>query len=375
MDESPAALRTPGYRGRPRDHRKRTAKDAHELCRHVRMPSHPSCVRARLGCRVGGVYRTMTLTAREPSTAPTTPWGTTPAGVEGERHDHIWALLDGTKSHAPPGGLTINAEGQLACHLCGLWYAHLGSHLRSHGWTAARYRDAVGLARHVALCGENLSHDIADRQHGRWTTDPTLREHLQAGQSMAQSGELSRRASASRRERKADMLAPEHPVTDLSRQLAEGRQAMRRRRDARLLDVIAAAGAVDLHGLLRDAYAAGGSLDSLSRLTGLGRQRVRDELDAAGVAVRTPGSNVPENKRRRSQSIDAAVAHLVGTDDLRQWLVDQVAIGRTARSLAEQTGRSVVWVRARLRGTTTSAPVQSADVPADSQPAPSVSWR
>lgn len=273
-------------------------------------------------------------------------------------HEHMWELRDGTMSHAPPGRLTLNSDGKLACHLCGRWFTHLGSHLRVHGWTVARYRQAVGLARHVALCSVEMSYEIAVRQHRRWASEPALREQLEAGQDLAHSGELSRRASASRLDRRRDVRTPDYLVADRRRRLAQGREAVKIHRDARLLEVVAAAGAVDLHALLRDAYAAGGSLDSLSRLTGLGRQRVRAELEAAGVTVRLPGSNVAESKHRRAQSIDDEVAHLLGVEDIRQWLLDQVAIGVTPRALAARTGRSVVWVRARLRGSTTSLAIR-----------------
>ncbi len=40
----------------------------------------------------------------------------------------------------------MTRDGRIACHLCGRWFEHLGPHLRAPGWTAARYRAAVGIA-------------------------------------------------------------------------------------------------------------------------------------------------------------------------------------------------------------------------------------
>lgn len=58
-----------------------------------------------------------------------------------QRHGHLWHLSDGTGLHAPPAALVIDPETRrLCCHLCGLWFRSLGSHVRAHGHTADSYR-------------------------------------------------------------------------------------------------------------------------------------------------------------------------------------------------------------------------------------------
>ena len=137
-------------------------------------------------------------------------------------------------------------------------------------------------------------------------------------------------------------------------QLSKGRATLRQRRSEHLTEVIAAAGAADLGDLLRGAYRDGATLASLAQLTGLGREQLRTELTAAGVIVRATGQNLTASKRDRARRIDAVVAERVGTDDIRGWLVEQARRGASATSLAAATGRSVPWVRSRLRGTTTT---------------------
>jgi hypothetical protein len=83
--------------------------------------------------------------------------GASRLGSEGARflgHAHLWVLLDGTPAHLAPGRLAANEDGQLACHLCGRWFAHLGAHLRRHGWTVGQYREAAGLELHVLREGD-----------------------------------------------------------------------------------------------------------------------------------------------------------------------------------------------------------------------------
>jgi hypothetical protein len=71
------------------------------------------------------------------------PGGTSPADggdlSPAHGHGHLWVLRDGTPVHVPPGRLVVSDDGRLACHLCGRWFAHLGAHLRRHGWTAAQH--------------------------------------------------------------------------------------------------------------------------------------------------------------------------------------------------------------------------------------------
>ncbi len=277
------------------------------------------------------------------------------AGVApGSQHGHLWTLLDGTAAQAPLGELTRNSDGELVCHLCGRWFHHLGAHLRSHGWTVAQYREAVGLTLHVALCSESVSADITERQRGRWKNDPSVKERLAVGQGLAHTGELAQRAADAGRDRETSGRVSGAVRAARARRLAEGRRTMRRRREARLSEVIAAAGAADLSDLLRTAYGNGATLASLARLTGLGREQLRVELENAGVAVRKTGHNLPESKQGRAGRVDAAVADRVGTDDIRRWLLEQSNNGHTAAALAALTGRSIPWVRSRLRGTTTA---------------------
>lgn len=272
----------------------------------------------------------------------------------GSHHGHLWTLLDGTPAHAPPGELTRNSDGELACHLCGRWFSHLGSHLRSHGWTATQYREAVGLSLHISLCSEQLSATIAKRQTRRWSNDPSVREYLAVGQRLAQAGELAQRAADARRDRDRNGRLSGPVRAARARTLAEGRQTMRARREAKLSGVIEAAGAIDLSDLLRSAYRDGATLDSLARLTGLGREQLSTRLEEARVPVRRAGHNLPQSKHDRARRINDAVAANVGTDDITRWLTEQWSAGRSAAALAALTGRSIPWVRSRLRGTTTT---------------------
>jgi len=271
-------------------------------------------------------------------------------GTETAGHAHLWVLLDGTPAHAAPGRLTADEDGWLACHLCGRWFAHLGAHLRRHGWTAARYREAVGLSLHVPLCSTEISGQIAAKQKANWDRDPEARDRFAAGHELARSGELNRLATAAARTRQNSGQTPEAVLAARARRLAAGRAAQTDRRDRRLAAVIAASGAATLHELLRARYDAGASLDQLARLTGLGRVRLRGELAAAGVRVRPTGANLPASKRARSATNDALAAARVGAGDIRTWLLAQRQSGATLRELAQRSGRSVPWVRSRLDG-------------------------
>jgi len=265
-------------------------------------------------------------------------------------HAHLWVLLDGTPAHAAPGRLAADEDGRLACHLCGRWFAHLGAHLRRHGWTAARYREAVGLPLHVPLCSAEVSGRIAATQKANWDADPEARGRFAPGRELARSGELNRLATIAARERQDRGQTPDAVRAARARRLAAGRAAQAARRDARLAAVLAASGAASLHDLLRARYAAGTSLDQLAKLTGLGRTRLRGELAAAGVAVRGSGVNLPASKRARAAANDARAAARVGAGDIRVWLRAQRRAGATLADLARSAGRSVPWVRSRLAG-------------------------
>jgi predicted transcriptional regulator len=276
-------------------------------------------------------------------------------------HGHLWLLRDGTPAHAPPGILTHNGDGQIACHLCGRWYTHLGLHLRRHSWTADQYRDAVGLALHVPLCSARISERIGARQKYAWDHDPAMRARLDIGQRMAASGDLSRFSVEAARERQTNGRVPSGTQVAQRVALNAGRATTSRLREERLARLIADSGESDLSGFLTAAYTNGASLDSLAKTTGLGRQRLREALIAAEVTSRPSGRNLIENKQRRARVIDARVAERVGSTDIRLWLAEQREFGSSLAALARQTGRSIPWVTSRLQGITTTRSRAAAD--------------
>lgn len=89
-------------------------------------------------------------------------------------HADLWALFDGTPAFAPPGRLFYDRDGRVSCHLCGRAFDQLGPHLRSHGWTAARYRDAVGLGARDPL-GRDRPRHLSRREIERRQRDSRLR--------------------------------------------------------------------------------------------------------------------------------------------------------------------------------------------------------
>jgi len=265
-------------------------------------------------------------------------------------HGHLWTLRDGTPSHVPPGQLAISDDGRLACHLCGRWFTHLGGHLRRHGWTAAQYRDAVGLPLHVPLCSADLSAQIMARQKRAWDASPEMRARFEPGHQLAGSGELGRLAADAGRDRDRSGRTPGAVRAARAQRLAAGRITMATRRHVQLGSVVAAAGAADLPALLRARYASGASLEQLARLTGLGRTRLRAELIAAGVEIRSTGTNQLASKQARASRNDAQAAARVGTPDIQAWLRSRYQEGATLRDLATQVNRSIPWVRSRLAG-------------------------
>lgn len=264
-------------------------------------------------------------------------------------HGHLWLLLDGTPAHAPVGVLTRNVDGELACHLCGKWFVHLGLHLRGHGWTARQYRAAVDLPRHLALCSPELSGNIADRQQRAYESKPELREHFEHGHKLARSGRLAQLAADAHRERERNGQNSEAVAVAQRLRLTQGRTTVAAQRRYVLDDLIGAVGTSSLHGLLRDQYGAGASLEDLGRITGLGRARLRSELRSAAVAVRPTGANQLASKRARAARNNDKVAALVGTNDIVAWLRGQRAAGITMAQLAEQCSRSLPWIRSRLK--------------------------
>lgn len=65
-------------------------------------------------------------------------------------------------AHLPPEGELVYADdgAKVQCHACGRWYGSLVTHVRTHGFDAARYKERYGLARSASL----LSPATADKQ-------------------------------------------------------------------------------------------------------------------------------------------------------------------------------------------------------------------
>jgi len=53
------------------------------------------------------------------------------------------------------GVLNEDSEGLQQCHVCYMYYAFLGSHLSSHGYTADEYKEEFGLSRLTPLMGRD----------------------------------------------------------------------------------------------------------------------------------------------------------------------------------------------------------------------------
>jgi hypothetical protein len=211
----------------------------------------------------------------------------TAAPVYGSRqahtHAHLWSLPDGTGLHAPYGQLVIESgTGRVCCHLCGRWYVSLGGHLRAHGHTADSYREAMGLCRSRPLVAETLSRSIAARQAEAYRRSPELRAQLAAGQEFSKTGQLATMAHTAR-------ATSESPESARIRRAAleAGRATRAAQRDRALTRRLREHGFDDLAEYLRHAYSTGASLRRLAKVTGLGWVRLRREIDAAGISVRT----------------------------------------------------------------------------------------
>lgn len=261
----------------------------------------------------------------------------------GHRHLHLWHLPDGTGVHAPIGQLVHDEEtGEVCCHLCGGFFSSLGSHLRAHGWTAETYRLAMGLSRNRPLAARTLSAAISARQSRRYAEDAELQVHFRTGQAMARSGVLAQRA----REARPDDTPEARRIR--ADALQRGRETVRGRRQAALAGCVADQGSGSLGAYLRDAYVAGTSLADLARATGLGRQRLREAMDEAGIPIRRSGDTTPVGRRARAGAADARAADRLGVPDLCAWLAAQRAAGATLTALAQAVGHSTHWVRWRL---------------------------
>ncbi len=198
-------------------------------------------------------------------------------------HAHLWFLADGTGLHAPYGQLAVETgTGRVCCHLCGRWFISLGGHLRRHRHTAESYRETMGLCRGRPLVAESLSRSIATRQSEAYQRSPGLRARLAVGQELSRTGRLATLASH------AHTASPSVEGTRLRRAaLDAGRMTRAAQRDRALARRLRELGFDDLASYLQHAYSAGTSLRGIAKATGLGWVRLRRELDAAGIAVRS----------------------------------------------------------------------------------------
>jgi len=278
--------------------------------------------------------------------------GAEPQGGDAAR----WFLPDGTVLFAPPGALLVEpSEGLICCHLCGRWWVSLGAHVRAHGYTAAGYREAMGLRLTVALAAKRLTSAIGRRQHERYIADPLLRQRLEVGHEMARAGELTLAA----REGNATSSDRAQRRDERARELRVGRETRAAVRRSALDRQVQEGGSRDLSEFLRRAYEAGGSLDSLARASGLGRAALRRALADAGVTLRPAGANTAAGKRSRVDSADLRAAERVGADDIRGWLRERRDQGWSLARLAEAVGHSSPWVRWRLTPAPTPTPTET----------------
>jgi hypothetical protein len=266
------------------------------------------------------------------------------AGSTSRSHSHLWRTSDGVGLHAPPGVLARDPEtGSVCCHFCGRWFQGLGFHVRTHGLSAADYREAVGLSKGRALVAPAISNAISERQSAAYRTSPDVREHFALGHELARNGTLAARSAAANT---GDRLETE---ASRRRALEVGRATTARRRAENRRSFLASAGAATLEEYLRTAYAAGASLERLAEETHLGRADLRRALTAAHIVVRRSGTNTATGKRSRAQRADAAAAAKVGTDDLLAWLTSRRENGATLAELAAAVEHSAPWVKWRLQ--------------------------
>ena len=257
-------------------------------------------------------------------------------------HGHLWQLPDGTGLHARPGELTVDDDtGRLCCHLCGRWYVSLGSHVRAHGYTAASYRTEMGLCTGEPLIAAALSDSIAVRQADAFRRDERIRVAFAAGAA------TNHRAATTA----SKTTEPQQRIVRRRAALQAGRDTIAARRRQDLVQRLNHLGHSTLAGYLRSAYADGASLETLAMTTGLGRARLRTELDAAGVQVRPTGVNTAAGRRSRAIDAEQAAARRLRTDDLHTWLRDRRAAGWPLTRLAAAVGHSTHWVQWRLSPT------------------------
>lgn len=205
-------------------------------------------------------------------------------------HGHLWSLPDGTGLHAPHGELVIETgTGRICCHLCGRWFVSLGGHLRTHGHTAESYREVMGLCRTRRLVADALSSSIAVRQRQAYRRSSAARARLAAGQELSRTGQLARLARSARTGPVSPELARiRRAALDAGRATRAAQREQVRTRRLREL------GVDSLAAYLRREYAAGASLRSLARATGLGWARLRREIEAAGITMRPGGGRTQQ---------------------------------------------------------------------------------
>lgn len=268
-------------------------------------------------------------------------------------HLHLWTLSDGTGLHAPYAELAVDQETlRLCCHLCGKWFVSLGSHVRAHGHTADSYRQAMGLCDTTALTCSALSTSIAERQSEGYRRDPQVRENLRDGRAArkTQTSALTvLDALTTPPVPSAAIVEPAQRVRRRRAALAAGRATAAARREQALASMLAERGYDCLHDFLRRSYAEGADLEGLARTTGLGRARLRREVEIAGITVRAVGHNTAEAKRSRTRANDAAAAQRVGSDDIRTWLSARHNEGWSVARMSREVGRSVPWINHRLK--------------------------
>ena len=176
------------------------------------------------------------------------------------------------------------------------------SHIRIHGYRAVDYREAVGLSKTRPLAAPGVSKAMSERQRNAYRTSPRIQESFAVGHQLARTGTLAEYSVAAntRRRPKTDALA--------QAALRKGRETTLARRSVARQAQLAVIGAATVDDYLRTAYAAGASLDHLSKTTRLGRSQLRKAMNAAGIAIRPTGYNTPESKRSRARRADATAA-------------------------------------------------------------------
>jgi ROS/MUCR transcriptional regulator protein len=241
----------------------------------------------------------------------------------------VGRLADGTPYFAPLGELIYDpAEDRVQCHLCGAWLRSLpGRHLMGvHGWTAAGYREAFGLAPGNGLSRPTTRQRRADLMRRRIASDPQLRASMAAQQERARSGELTELSARRRRGRRRPLesvrvSAARHPPLDY-RQVAASRRANRDARDA------ARFGFDSFDEYVRDRRRAGWSPAEIAAECGRHAQTLRNRV------ARLEGE--PRNLQLRSRARLQAAARRLGFADLAAYLRERHEQGASPPAMAAE---------------------------------------